>query len=284
MIRRFVACVWLVMAVSVLGCAGSEPSAGSQRARNAERIDQQRILVPARPPRIIVNDDDGISRARRALQRMDPNALAAQQGARLTDANALPWLTGSTAGREFLHDFSPARVLVRGTPNERCPVALSKSGPAPIADLAAEALTQCLAMSERDCGCQVVAAGSVLMVPREDMNYATGVAARVRAPGLGLDGLLVAEEVASGRILLRDLSGVVGEIERGEGNSITVRFPQRDRVFTGRSIPVGFRRGRIAERVYATDDLGNRLSLLIGFGPDELAEFAGAWLAWPPDA
>jgi hypothetical protein len=68
----------------------------------------------------------------------------------------------------------------------------------------------------------------------------------------------------------------------GENDSATLIFLSTERRFEGFRIPVGFRRGRIAERIYLADAQGNRLSLLIGFEPDELAGRAGAWLAWPP--
>jgi hypothetical protein len=69
----------------------------------------------------------------------------------------------------------------------------------------------------------------------------------------------------------------------GENDSVTLSFLSNERHFDGFRIPVGFRRGRIAERIYLADADGNRLSLLIGFEPDELAGRAGAWLAWPPE-
>ncbi len=113
----------------------------------------------------------------------------------------------------------------------------------------------------------------------------------MRSTSLDIDLLLVAEETsgeASGDAsgdgtLLRDLYGQVAYVIRGEDDSVTVKFASTGRRFDGFRIPVGFRRGRIAERIYAVDADGNRLSLLIGFGPSELASGAAAWLAWPPE-
>lgn len=270
------------LALALGSCIGSPNSAGSQRQKIAESVETQQILVMPRPPEIAVQTQSEIATVQRRLQRLNPNALAARDGARLIDANALPWLAGSTEGREFLAN-PQGRVLVRGMPAASCPIALTETGPGGAAQLTTRALEACVAQSTPDCGCQVVALGSVLMVPREEVAYATGISARIRARSLGLDGFLVAEETINGETLLRDVSGVVGKIER-DGDAVTVTFDQAAEVFKGTARGVGFRRGRLAERVYAADSSGNRVSLLIGFEPDELAEFAGAWLAWPPDA
>ena len=136
------------------------------------------------------------------------------------------------------------------------------------------------AADQTDCGCQIVALDDMVTIPAGEAGYATGTTARLRAPSLGLDLLLVAEEI-DGQILLRDLRGVVARLTSGDGEEVRVDFPATKTVFQGRRIPVGFRRGRVAERIYATDNGGNRLSLLIGFEPEELAGGAAAWLAWP---
>ena len=271
-----------VLFCAVLGaCQMAPTSAGSERTKNAEAVDLQNILVLDRPPEVIVRTTADMQKARRSLSVMDPNELAGREGARMARANALPWLSGSTEGRAFL-DEKLGRVLVRGTPAAFCPVALTESGPKPVAELATDALNTCLEIAGPDCGCRVIAAGSVLLVPRDQVAYATGVSARIKARALGLDGLLVAEDAPNGGVLLRDVNTVVGKLERSGDDAVTLTFGES--IYRGTARKVGFRRGRLAERIYAKDPNGNRLSLLIGFGPVELSELAGAWLAWPPDA
>jgi len=262
------------------GCDDGSVSAGSERRGNAEAVDLQRFVVLPRPPVVVARDAAGIVAATQIMNNLAAEDLGKRAGARFTNANALPWLNGSVEGRAFLATSGP-RVLVRGTPAEFCPVALSESGAATVPVLTERAMQRCLAEIAPGCGCQVIAAGTFLLVKREELKYATGIAARVRARSLDLDGLLVAEVAPSGDVLLRDLTHVVGRMTRGADDAVTLRMGPEGTVFTGRSRKVGFRRGRLAERIYARDADGNRLVLLIGFDPDELAKLAGAWLAWP---
>ena len=274
----------LVLAISccavLIACTGTQISAGSQRRANPETMDLQRFLVLPRPPEVAAYTPEEIAAARQIMANLSPASLQAREGARIENANALPWLIGSEAGREFLAT-DQSRILVRGAPREFCPSAMVESGGESVPDLAARALRSCLEQSPDGCGCEVIAAGSVLLVPQSEMNYATAIAARIRAPSLGIDGFLVAEEAPGDGVLLRDLKGVVGRVERSGDGRVEVRLGPDLIPFEGRSIQVGYRRGRVAERIYATDADGNRVSLLVGFDPNELAELAGAWLAWP---
>ncbi|MEM7742085.1 MAG: hypothetical protein AAF409_00125 [Pseudomonadota bacterium] len=274
-----------VILITLAGCVGPTVSAGSERARISQSLDVQRMLVMDQPPRVAASTSDDIPVARRILGNLDPTEMQRRIDSRILSVNALPWLTSSAPGREFL-TTPPQRVVVRGDPPERCPVAISRGAASstPVPDLAADALKACLAAAGSGCGCRVVAAGSVLLVPQEDVAYATGVSARIRARSLGLDGLLVAEETEDGRTLLRDLTTVVGQLSRQPDGTVELQFTGSGDTYVGEARAVGYRRGRLAERIYLENGHGERVSLLIGFGPDEVAASAGAWLAWPPDA
>lgn len=276
---------FMCVCLGTAACAGNLSGTGSERTRIPETVDRQQMLVLDRPPVVRAEQREDLPKVRNLLSKLSAAELRLRSDARVIDANALPWLTGSTEGRTFLQS-RPHRVLVRGAPAASCPVAFTVSAPATeaMADVATGALSRCLGEVDPGCGCQLVAAGSVLLVPREEVTYATGIAARIRARSLGLDAFLVAEEEPDGSIILRDFSGIVGVVRRTDANHVAIALEGAEAVFHGTSRSVGFRRGRLAERIYATTEGGERLSLLIGFDPDELASFAGAWLAWPPDA
>ena len=238
-----------------------------------------------RPPVIVVKSIDDLRVADNLISRLNIPELAKRKDTQYVDADALPWLSGSAPGREFL-SARGNRVLVRGHPQEFCPIALTETaaGPEPFQNVAQTALSRCLEEVPPGCGCRLIAMQDALLATQAEVTYATGIAARIKARSLGLDDLLVAEERQDGSVLLRDLSGVIGFVVTEPDGSVTIRLKGSDTVYSGKARDVGFRRGRLAQRIYAKNAAGERVSLLIGFNPDELAEFAGAWLAWPPDA
>lgn len=282
----------LFMVVSAIGLATAcvSPNAGKHSARTpiGESLHIERMLLPQRPPVIVAQVPEDLVVAKLIAERIDKSQLDRGELSHWVGVDALPFLTSSATGRRFLAATAP-RALARGDPPEVCPAVAMASGadgagPRTRADVVVEALDACLgqfAPKSAECGCRVVALDDMVTVPREEIAYATGTSARLRIAALGLDLLLVAEEGDNGEILLRDLTGPVARITRGSDSSVVLRLIDGGGTFRGYSIPVGFRRGRLAERIYAEDSGGMRLSLLIGFGPDELAQSAGAWLAWP---
>lgn len=267
--------VWFCLAAAA--CAPAlppDPGAGPDRAA------QPRLLVLGAPPRVAAATAADLPDAGAIARRSTGPALAGRTDAQWVDADALPYLTGSAAGRDFLNRAAP-RALARGAPADRCPT-VQVAGGTDRGDAAARALGQCLAalaQTRPPCGCEVVALDDLVTVPRDEVAYATGTTARLIGPGI--DALWVAEEQPGGRILLRDLVGPVALVTRDPGDGARLDLLRDPGRLEGFRLGVGFRRGRLAERIYLRDDQGRRFSLLIGFAPAELAAGAGAWLAWP---
>ena len=260
-------------------------STGSARTPLAEATHRERLLVLERPPIIAVQEPEEMPLAIRAADSLDAAALERRESARRVGTDALPFLTQTAAGRRFLAAAAP-RAIARGMPAEFCPAVATAAGPAEAGrgEVVRRALGACLeglGAAREGCGCRVLALDDVVTVPRDETAYATGVTARMQVPGLDLDLMLVAEDAADGTVLLRDLAGPVARLSHGEGDAVSLAFADSGRRFEGYRVPVGFRRGRLAERIYARDEAGHRLRLLIGFEPDELAGRAAAWLAWP---
>ncbi len=282
--------------LAVASCVPLTEQATSARSRISELSGNQRIVVLERPPVIAALSEEEIPLARRIAEQNGTEVLRRRDGARTVTSDALAYLVGAAEGRAFLEAPFP-RALARGMPALGCPaaaVAGSPSGPGPSGgdgpaargEAAATALRQCLALLEprhTGCGCRVVALDGALTIPRSDAAYATGVTARMRAPDRAIDAMLVAEDERDGATLLRDLNGPVARLSRPQADAAVLQFVDSGRIYEGRRITVGYRRGRLAERVYARnpDDPQDRVSLLIGFPPEELAQRAGAWLAWP---
>ncbi|MEM7238606.1 MAG: hypothetical protein AAF501_12395 [Pseudomonadota bacterium] len=274
----------LALAVGLATCSEISESDRSQRLVVANEWHEQRMVLLDRPPVLRATSSEDLERAVFLAEGTDPNAYARRAEARSVNIDALPYLIGSEVGREFLQ-ATGRRALARGEPALFCPATGLATQPDTVARglIAREALNACIAdlpQNSRNCGCRIIALDNLVTVSRDDLAYATGSSARLSIPKLGIDSLLVAEENEAGDLILRDLKGTIAIVSNGDGEEVTIRFVNGP-VFKGRRIEVGFRRGRLAERIYAEAPDGERLSLLIGFEPDELADIAGAWLAWP---
>lgn len=281
----------LAIVILLAGCDGQDAGKDSARTAAPWTLRKQLMVVSSSPPQLVVSDAAGLDRAERFGRTLDAEAVLARAGARRTEADSLAWLTGSAPGRTFLASPLP-RAVARGEPADHCPGVGVAGGEADLEPgdaalrrgrIVRRAVERCLAAVAGlpGCGCRVLAIDSVLTAPRAEMAYATGVTVRIRAPELGLDGVLVAEDEEDGATLLRDLRRPVGRLEREGAAGATLTLLDGEHRLTGRREVVGWRRGRLAERVYLEDAKGRRVVLLIGFSPGELAEGAAAGLAWP---
>lgn len=279
------------LAVSTLlaACGGEEMPVveGVGAADAPAAAGRAQLVTMPRPPILAAEDPGALPLARLNAERTRWGELYARTDARLVSVEEMPFLLRTAAGRAFLAAAGP-RAIARGMPEASCPATVTLApgrGEVRLPDLVGDTLSACMALlrpEHPDCGCRVLAVGDFLTVPREEMSYATGTTARLRAPALGLDGVFVAEEEAAG-MLIRDLRGPIARVTRPRDGEVRVTLLRDRGVLQGRSLPVGYRRGRVAERIYASGPGGVRLSLLVGFSPEELAEGAAAWLAWPAE-
>lgn len=263
----------LVAALTLAGCDGGEPVEGSARSRTADTLRDQLLVVSPNPPQILVSAAAELDRAARFGETARLQKLRQRSGVKRVRADSLAWLTGSAEGRAFLGATAP-RAIARGDPAASCPA----TGLASATDVGREgavrqALERCLAaLGDRRerCGCRLIAVNDILTVPQSEMAYATGIGARLIAPGLGLDAVLVAEDEADGSTLLRDLRGPVARLVREDGERVALTLIGDGTMIAGSRRALGYRRGRLAERVRLD---GGGL-LLIGLSPGEIAAAA----------
>ncbi|MEO0959101.1 MAG: hypothetical protein AAFY66_11665 [Pseudomonadota bacterium] len=232
-------------------------------------------------------------------EKVDALRLSRRDGGSRVRAAEVPILAQTALGTAFL-DLPAPRALAYGDPPETCPaVGLSSPGAPNRGSAVERAFAACFADLERreqlfplseaadatSCGCRLGALDDVVLLAREETAYARGTSARLKAPALGLDGLFVADPARGGGIVLSDASGpfAVLSFVKSEGTASMVFLDAPETVFRGRDLAVGFRRGRLARRLYLQDAAGRQVSLLIGFAPAELDAYAAGWLAFPRD-
>lgn len=255
--------------LALLACDGGEPGGSSSRSRTADDLRNQLLVVSPNPPQIAVSDATELDRAARIGANARLERLSKQNGTRRVRADSLAWLTGSVEGRAFLSSSAP-RAIARGNPARSCPATGLSTGAQTRAAAMRSALEQCLGALGSDypgCGCQLIAIDNALTVPRTEVAYATGISARLIAPALGIDAVLVAEDEPDGTTLLRDLRGPVARLVRSGADGVTLSLIGTEQSTAGTRRALGYRRGRLAERIRLSD--GGLL--LIGLSPAEIA-------------
>ncbi|MEL6768966.1 MAG: hypothetical protein AAFP17_17435 [Pseudomonadota bacterium] len=254
------------------------------------------VVITQQGLRIAAKGEREVTKAVGLAEKVDATRLSRRAGGARVRAAEVPILSQTALGLAFL-DLTGARALAYGDPPQRCPaVGLSAPGASGRAAAVESAFGACFAELERrrdtlpggdaPCGCRLGALDDVVLLSREQTAYARGTAARLRAPALGLDGLFVADPAPDGGIVLSDASGpfAIVAFEPGGGTAGLVFLDAPGTVFRGRDLAVGFRRGRLARRLYLQDSTGRQVSLLIGFAPAELDAYAAGWLVFPEGA
>ena len=251
---------------------------------------RQRFLSQPRPADIVAEDWSGLEDAMLYSRRATEGEAARVRGARWVEAAQIGLLFGSPEGKAFLS--APAgRALVRGEPRDKCP-ALNVAS-APTDDQATDgALRACLREIQPygpDCGCRVIARADRLLAPRDEFEYAIGVATRIVDPATGNERRMTSEErmidgrPGARRLWLLGVQGPVGMLQvEPDGRAAFIESGTNAR-YDGKHRAEGFRRGRVARRAYLTARDGRRLVVLVGFEEEELKDNRAALTAWNPD-
>ncbi len=230
-----------------------------------------------------------LAEARAAAADAAERALSAPRVPRIEPA-AAPFLFSAPEGRAFLAAPVAARALARGAPREWCPTIGLAAAPeaADPAAAAERALRRCLAARDEraraaGCGCRLLALGDALLAPQSALDYAPGVGARLI--GLGDGRPLIARETpaegAGAVVAFESAAGRVAEARLAPDGTATLTLDDGGAVFEGRRERLGWRRGRIVERLLLRDAAGRRLIALIGIEPLDYAAAGPALAAWP---
>ena len=225
---------------------------------------------------IFANGEQDVTSTARLAERITDARLARRPESERISPAALPFLSGTEQGQEFLARTGH-RAIARGAPAEICPaIGLSPpSGADSRSAAVSAAIAQCFSSlrennADERCGCEILAFDNIVAVRREDLIYSTGISARIRSDALRVDALLVADDVGDGETELRDLTTTVGTVRHfNDGRAELELADHPDVIFKGTSQPVGFRRGRIAEVLRLDDGQGREVLLTIGFPPQE---------------
>lgn len=243
---------------------------------------------------------DAAGNALRTIMR----ASTRDGGARRIDAANAPLLTDTVPGRSFLRASSSGRAIAIGAPATACP-AMGVALTAKSLDAAAStALKQCLNATNPPhklrgrrrvaCGCRLIALGSVLIAEQEAFTHARKVSALIIDPRSGARAPLVAAVAPVGpdldksasadaaqltvrlagaqEIDLSSATAPIGRLSLSAGGAAELRLKKGGPSYRGKWRVEGFRRGRRAGVVSLARGPKDRLFLLIGYEPGEVAK------------
>ena len=248
----------------------------------------QRVLVRPRPPKIVASDFSTLNDALTYAARSATGDAERVRGARWTEAAQIGLLFGAPEGKAYLAG-KQGRALVRGEPQESCPVL--NVALAPTDEQATEgAMRACLNETAAlpDCGCRLIARGDHLLAGRDDFAYAIGVGTTVIDPSRGTATTYASEErVVQGRpgarhIWLLNAAGPVGLLQVEPDGRAAMTVNATGAQYNGLHKADGFRRGRIARRAYLTGADGRNLIVLVGYEDKEFQDNRPQLTAWNP--
>lgn len=263
---------------------------GDNTTRGGIALYGLQLALPDAVPMIAAPRDAPGDVAAEAASLASAAAMVAARPARRIEPASAAMLYATAWGRTWL--AAPGeRSMVAGEPGARCPAMAIANAADPITAVA-DAMSLCRADlvatgAPDDCACRLIAFNDTLLAPLDAFAYASGTAARLIGLGGPLARPLIAREAATSDqpgdslVVLGDAAGPVATVALSREGRAIMELVDGGRVLSGWREPMGWRRGRMTERLLLRDEDGRRVIALIGVDPEEFLRDGLRLAVWP---